>query len=93
MGSELKEENGAAQQSLRERSSWDLRGRPDYFSHRRSAIFHGPNDDDRALAYIYLRSRCEISSRLPISYSIGNWTLRTHLEQKEKTDYSKIARL
>lgn len=27
MGSELKEENDAAQQSLRERSSWDLRGR------------------------------------------------------------------
>jgi len=30
MGSELKKENDAAQQSLRERSSRDLRGRPDY---------------------------------------------------------------
>lgn len=90
MGSELKEENDAAQQSLRERSSWDLRGRPDYFSHRRSAIFSGPNGDDRALAYIYLRSRCEIWSRLPVSYSTGNWTLRTYLEQKEKRIIRKL---
>lgn len=91
MGTELKEENDAAQQSLRERSSWDLRGRPDYFSHRRSAVFSRSSDDDRALVYIYLRSRCEIWSQpSPISYSVGNWTLRTYLEQKEKQIIRKL---
>lgn len=64
MDFELKEENDAAQQSLHERSNWDLRGRPDYFSHQRGqfAVVSGPNDDDHALVwiYIYLRSRGEI---------------------------------
>lgn len=76
MGSELKEENDAAQQSLRERSSWDLRGHPDYFSHWRSAVFYGPNDDDHALVYIlYLRSRNLISVLHAIQSEIGRFVL------------------
>jgi len=92
MGTELKEENDAAQQSLRKRSSWDLRGRPDYFSHRRSAVFSGSSDDDRALVYIYvltfpMRNLIPVP---PISYSVGNWTLRTYLEQEEKQIIRKL---
>lgn len=95
MGSELKEENDAAQQSLRERSSWDLRGRPDYFSHRRSAVFSGPNDDDddHALVYVHILTfpmRTKFDASPPVSYSVGNWTLCTYLEQKEKQIIRKL---
>lgn len=63
--SELKEENDAAQQSLRERSSWDLRGRASRLLFA-SAICRILRTErrrrrrSRARTYIYLRSRCEI---------------------------------
>lgn len=72
----------------RERSSWDLRGRPDYFSHRRSAVLYGPDDRDSPRApthtCVLLRSRCEIRSLPPWAVRVGNWTLRTYLKQKGK---------
>lgn len=87
MGSELKEENDAAQQSLRERSSWDLRGLgvPITFRIGDPRVFSGPYDDDRGRLYTYTYVP-ELRNLIPasMSYSIGNCTLRTYLEQKEK---------
>lgn len=92
MGSELKEENDAAQQSLRKRSSWDLRGRASrlLFALAIHRILRTERRRSRACVHIvYLRP--EISSRSSMGYySVKNWTLRTYLEKKEEQIIRKL---
>lgn len=94
---ETNEENGASEQSLRGRSSWDLRGRPDYFSHRRSAVFYGPNDADHALSRVHILT-CATPTRNSIPKPRGPRSFSRELDAlylpgtERETNYSKIAR-
>ncbi|KAG7202714.1 hypothetical protein KM043_009888 [Ampulex compressa] len=69
---------GTPGQSLHGRASWDLRGRPDYFTHRRSAVFCGSNGD-RGPTYVpYAKF-----DPVPRGPRLRNWMFGTHLKQKE----------
>jgi len=76
-----------------ERSGWDLQGRPDYFSHRRSTPYSPERMRRQARFRLRtLTSRCEIRSAPPAGPFSRELDAAYLPGTERETNYSKIAR-